>query len=222
MPVEQKRENPRLVVYGCGGHGKVVADIALARGLSVEGFIDDGVQAGGRVLGLPILGGAAWLEARRSEVRVALGIGENYARRRIHGLCETLGLVPVTLIHPSAAVAASARLGAGVVVMAQAVINPDSRVGDGAIVNSGAIVEHDCELGAFAHLSPNATLGGTVRIGALAHVGLGASILPGKSVGDEAVVGAGAVVLADVPPRVVVVGVPARVRRETKPCPPGR
>lgn len=202
---------PRLVIYGCGGHGKVVADLALARGLVVSGFIDDGATVGGTVLGLPILGGAAWLEMHRHEVSVALGIGENHARARIQGLCTRLGMTPVTLIHPTAAVAASARVGAGVVVMAQAVINPDARVEDGAIINSGAIVEHDCEIGAFAHLSPNATLGGSVRIGALAHLGLSASVLPGKSIGEEAVVGAGAVVLADVPPRAVVVGVPARI-----------
>jgi sugar O-acyltransferase (sialic acid O-acetyltransferase NeuD family) len=208
----QDRTKPRLVIYGCGGHGKVVADIALARGLAVEGFIDDGAPAGGTVLGLPILGGAAWLETHRAEVSVALGIGENRARSRVYGLCVRLGMTPVTLIHPTAAVSASARVGAGVVVMAQAVINPDARVEDGVIINSGAIVEHDCDIGAFAHLSPNATLGGSVRIGALAHLGLGACVLPGKAIGEDAVVGAGAVVLADVPPRVVVVGVPARIR----------
>jgi sugar O-acyltransferase (sialic acid O-acetyltransferase NeuD family) len=185
----QRTTKPKLVIYGCGGHGKVVADIALLLGMAVAGFVDDGAPVGGRVLDLPILGGSAWLEARRSEVTVALGIGENHTRRRVHLLCERLGMIPVTLIHPTAAVAVSARLGAGVVVMAQAVINSDARVADGAIINSGAVVEHDCELGAFAHLSPNATLGGAVRVGALAHVGLAASILPGKAVGDEAVVG---------------------------------
>jgi sugar O-acyltransferase (sialic acid O-acetyltransferase NeuD family) len=207
----------RLVVYGCGGHGKVVADIALSLGLNVEGFVDDGASPGGTVFNLPILGGATWLEARRSEVTVALGIGENQTRRRIFEWCTRLGLTVATLIHPTAALSKSARVGAGVVVMAQAVINPDACIAEGAIINSGAIVEHDCEVGAFAHLSPNVTLGGTVRIGALAHLGLGAAILPGKVVGDEAVVGAGAVVLHDVPPRVVVVGVPARIHRETVP-----
>ncbi len=192
----------------------MVADIALACGLAVEGFLDDRVPEGKRVFDLPILGGRAWLEVRRSDVSVALGIGENRARCRIYKLCERLGMTPVSLIHPTAAVAASAQVGAGVVVMARAVINPDARVANGAIINSGAIVEHDCEIGAFAHLSPNATLGGAVRIGALAHLGLAVSVLPGKTVGEEAVVGAGAVVIADVPPRVVAVGVPARVQRQ--------
>ena len=51
--------------------------------------------------------------------------------------------------------------------------------------------------------------GPTIRRGA--RVGGGAILCPGVEVGEEAFVGAGAVVTKDVPPRVVVVGHPARV-----------
>ena len=54
--------------------------------------------------------------------------------------------------------------------------------------------------------------GPTIRRGA--RVGGGAILCPGIEVGEEAFVGAGAVVTKDVPPRVVVVGSPARVLRE--------
>ena len=54
--------------------------------------------------------------------------------------------------------------------------------------------------------------GPTIRRGA--RVGGGAILCPGIEVGEDAFVGAGAVVTKDVPPRVVVVGSPARVLRD--------
>ena len=53
--------------------------------------------------------------------------------------------------------------------------------------------------------------GPTIRRGA--RIGGGAILLPGIEVGEEAFVGAGAVVTKDVPPRMLVVGSPARVLR---------
>jgi acetyltransferase-like isoleucine patch superfamily enzyme len=54
--------------------------------------------------------------------------------------------------------------------------------------------------------------GPTIRRGA--RVGGGAILCPGIEIGEDAFVGAGAVVTKDVPPRVVVVGSPARVLRD--------
>src|SRR3990170_217802 len=54
--------------------------------------------------------------------------------------------------------------------------------------------------------------GPTIRRGA--RIGGGAVLCPGIEIGEEAFVGAGAVVTKNVPPRVIVVGNPARVLRE--------
>ncbi|MEX2612823.1 MAG: hypothetical protein WD380_04535, partial [Gaiellaceae bacterium] len=54
--------------------------------------------------------------------------------------------------------------------------------------------------------------GPTIRRGA--RVGGGAILCPRIVIGEEAFVGAGAVVTKDVPPRMIVVGNPARVLRE--------
>jgi acetyltransferase-like isoleucine patch superfamily enzyme len=54
--------------------------------------------------------------------------------------------------------------------------------------------------------------GPTIRRGA--RIGGGAILCPGIEIGEDAFIGAGAVVVRDVPPRVVVVGSPARVLRD--------
>jgi len=58
--------------------------------------------------------------------------------------------------------------------------------------------------------------GPTIRRGA--RIGGGAILCPGVEIGEEAFVGAGAVVTKDVPPRVIVVGSPARVLRDVDPA----
>jgi acetyltransferase-like isoleucine patch superfamily enzyme len=57
--------------------------------------------------------------------------------------------------------------------------------------------------------------GPTIRRGA--RIGGGAIICPAIEIGEDAFVGAGAVVTKDVPPRVVVLGAPARIWRDTPP-----
>lgn len=201
-----------IVVFGAGGHGKVVADLLLAQEAPLAGFLDDARPPGTLVLGLPVLGTAAWLREHPG-ARVALGIGDNAARADVAAACKEAGAELVIAVHPRAVVAGSARIGEGSVVMALAVINPDANIERGAILNTGCIVEHDCEIGEFAHVSPNAVMGGGCRIGALAHVGIGATMLPGTTVGERAIVGGGAVVSRDVARGDIVKGVPARAYR---------
>lgn len=208
--------DPTILVLGAGGHAKVVADLARVLGLEVVGFLEESTERdgqpffGSRVIDWDrYLGGPApWAAAR-----VALAVGDNLARARLHGLLAGRGREVATLVHPSSVVSRSAELGAGTVVFATAVVNAEARVGPGAIINTGAIVEHDAVIGDFAHLSPNATLGGGARLGARAHVGLGAVVLPRVEIGDDARVGAGAVVRSTVAPGLTVIGVPARPLR---------
>jgi len=204
-----------VVIYGSGGHGKVIADILLSIGdMDVLGFLDDEGPADSGAFGLPTFDAAEWLAATHPRgVAVALGIGDNGARSSAGGRCSKAGFDVLTAVHPSSFVSRSARLGAGTVVMANAVINSFALIGTGAIINTGAIVEHDSEVGDYAHISPGAMMGGAARIGSRAHLGLGSVVLPGISVGSWSVVGAGAVVVKDLPDGVVAVGVPARVTR---------
>lgn len=206
----------KVVVYGSGGHGKVLADAAELRGLEVLGFIDDDLsRKGAKVIDFPVLGGVEALSGLSPrEVEVVVAVGNNAARRALAAKVAKLGFRVASVVHPSAVVSRSARLGTGVQLLAQCVVGPGTRVGDGVVVNTGALVDHDCVLGAYCQVYPGAHLAGTVTVGEEAYVGTGASVIPGKRIGDRATVGAGAVVVDDIPEGVVAKGVPARVSRK--------
>jgi UDP-N-acetylbacillosamine N-acetyltransferase len=185
-----------VTFYGKGGHSRAVADVARALGYSFARFVEDG--PGGSLAEFP------------ADHPVALAVGDNAARRRIASRLAEAGHPLARLVHPSAVVSLSARIGAGAVVMPGVIVGAEVAVGSGAILNSGSVVEHDCTVGDFAHVAPNATLCGGVRVGPLALIGAGAVVLPGVVVGAGATVGAGAVVTRDVPAGATRAGVPAR------------
>ncbi|RAP58630.1 hypothetical protein BTJ49_05675 [Oleiagrimonas sp. MCCC 1A03011] len=62
-------------------------------------------------------------------------------------------------------------------------------------------------------------LGGDIRVGDNCWIGGNATLLAGVEVGEGAVIAAGSVVTCDVPPHVVVGGVPAKVLRSRQPTP---
>ena len=198
----------RLIVVGAGGHGKVIADIALKNEYSDIYFIDDNVS--GECMGFPIIGTSEKLEALNDgKTDFVIGIGKNVTRRRV---AQTHDVPWVTLIHPSAQIAYGVSIGKGTVVMAGAVINACAKVGEHCIVNTRAVIEHDNVLENFVHISPSATLGGTVSIGEGSHIGICASVRNNISICSDCTVGVGAVVVKDIEKSGTYIGVPATIK----------
>lgn len=206
-----------LLIWGAGGHGKVVLDVARSTGRFARMFFidDDAGREGTSFCGCTVLAGADALQ-RFPHSAFVVAIGDNRMRARCFQRACERGLQPAAVIHSSAVIAGSATIAVGTVVMPGTIVNAGAVIGENCIINSGAIIEHDCRIERHVHISPRVVLGGGVSVGALAHVGIGAVVLPGASLGEESLVGAGAVVLKSAPARSTVVGVPARNVRQNQ------
>jgi sugar O-acyltransferase (sialic acid O-acetyltransferase NeuD family) len=200
-----------VIVLGAGGHAKVVISTLLAAGWRVDAIYDgDPTKHGQQFLGIRVLGSTADVDPYiAANAVIAIGDGE---RRR--AIASQFNFNWVTVIHPTAWVDPSAKIGDGTVVCAGAVVQPGSRIGCHAIINTLAGVDHDCRIGDFAHVGPGAHLAGGVHVGAGTVIGTGASAIPKVHIGGQTVVGAGATVVHDLPDGVVAVGCPAKVLRD--------
>ncbi|WP_417446721.1 acetyltransferase [Kangiella sp.] len=198
----------KLAIIGASGHGKVVADVALANDIKDIIFYDDRWPELKQSYGFPVVGDTkAALHSSESYDFVIVAIGSASVREDLQG---KLHKVSPALIHPTAVISKAAVIGKGSVVMPGAIVNADAIIGEGVIINSGAIVEHDCIVGNYSHICPSASLAGGVIIGDFSWVGIGSSVIQQTKIGDYVTVGAGAIVLKDIPDRQTVVGVPAK------------
>ena len=206
-------KKPLIILYGGGGHGKVVADALEKEGTyQIAGWLDD--AASGEIYGIPVLGGKDAMMAMKEKgiTHAFVSIGSPAARQSIQDALKKAGLTIATIRHPSAQVARGAVIGEGTVLMPNAVVGPDVKIGDGCIINTGATVDHDCRLGDFAHVAPGAHLAGGVTVGAMTHIGIGSCVKEGVTIGKNVMLGAGSVVIDDLPDGCTAFGVPAKVQ----------
>jgi len=216
----------KIVIWGAAGHAKVVADILRQTEFDVVGFLDDTNpdRRGESFCEATVLGDANQLQKiYESGVRKAIvAFGDNMRRLAVGELLEERGFELITAIHPSAVIALDALIGPGSMVAAGAVVCPGTEIGRCGILNTAATVDHDCTIADGAHIGPGAHIAGYVEVGRCVWIGIGATIIDRKRIGAWSIVGAGAVVIEDVPDRVLVAGVPAKIIKSVKETRPTR
>ncbi len=197
-----------LLILGAGGHGRVVADAALASGAwsRVSACDRNPARSAGKLLsGVPLVAiDAPGLGSYM--LHVAIGNAGNREKET----AATSDRQHATVVHPYASVSSHASMVAGCFIAAQAVVAPGALIGRAVIINHGAVVDHDVVVGEFSHIAPGAVLGGGVQVGRRVLVGAGATVLPGIRIADDVTIGAGAVVADPIEQAGVYAGVPAR------------
>jgi len=212
----EKRGRQKLVILGAGGFAEEVGDlVSEIPEFELIGFIEslDRRRCRQPLSGLPVI----WIDEAAQLDRpcgCVCAVGSPKGRKRFVQQASSLGLDFVTVVHPTARIAPTASLGCGAIVSAGAVVAARTKIGAHAILNRGCLIGHHIQVDDWVTISPGANIAGGSRIGELTYIGIGAIILEGTSIGSRAVVGAGAVVTRDVPDRVQVLGIPARITKE--------
>lgn len=207
----------RIIGLGAGGHAKMIIEILQQEGHTLAGLLDaDHSRVGEMFHGLPILGNDDLLRqcVREGITHFFLGLGgvqRLTSRSELYRRAINQKMIPLPVVHPTAIISQSSRIGHGIVALVNVVVNADSVIGENVLLNTGCIVEHDCVIGDNVHISSRAILLGAVEVGDDVLIGAGAVIRQGVTIGAGSIVGAGAVVVEDVGPGQTVVGVPAKL-----------
>ena len=198
-----------IAIIGYSGHAYVVIDIFRCAGQTVAAYCDQEKKQQ-NPYDLTYLGPENEVIDQLRAYDYFACVGHNGIREKIVSrLSAQLGQ-PVNAIHPTAVVAALTRLGSGVMIAANATLNPLVKVGNGVICNTGCIIEHECTVGEFAHIAPGAVLCGNVTVGRGTFVGANSVVHQGVTIGDNVTIGAGTVVIRDIPDNATVIGNPAQ------------
>lgn len=199
-----------LLIVGAGGHGKVIADIAIKENKwNKIAYVDDKADFK-TVMGLEVVGDFNRVHDFIESYEIILAVGNNSKRKRIYIKLESMGASIPTLIHPSAIIGTDVYIDKGTVIMPGVVINCCSKIGKGCIINTGATIDHDSNIGDFVHISPGAHLAGTVTIGHDTWIGSGATVSNNTSITGDCVIGASALILKDIIDPGVYIGIPGK------------
>lgn len=212
----------RIIIVGAGGFGREVLQWSRHAWPEhtdrIRGFLSaDPRRLDGRDCPLAILGDPETFVPRPGD-GLLLAIGIPSVRRRVAESLIAKGGRFLTLIHPQALVASSARIGEGTVICPYAVVSDEACVGRLVLLNYHASLGHDAVIGDFSVLSPYAALGGGAQVADDAFLGLHASVGPGVTVGMRTKLSANSCALADVPAECIVWGVPGVARPRLAPA----
>jgi sugar O-acyltransferase (sialic acid O-acetyltransferase NeuD family) len=207
--MKSNRKKP-VAIIGYSGHSYVIIDILLSAGRLVSAYCDQ-EEKNANPYHLTFLGKENESIDQLAKYDFFPCIGHNKIREKVfNSLSPIIGL-PINAIHPGAVISASATMGNGVMIAANATVNPLVKLGKGVILNTSCSIDHECSIGDFTHIAPGAVLCGDVQIGKGSFVGANSVIKQGVRIGNNVTIGAGSVIIRDILDNMTVVGNPMRI-----------
>jgi len=202
-----------IVLLAASGLARAVAAAVEAVGTQrIVGVLDDNPEVHGSALAGVSIVGSISDAAKISGVQFVVCAGGGAARISIVRRLTRLGIGDdrfASILHPSAQIPSSCRIGRGSIALGNVVLTADVTVGSHVVLMPQVVLTHDDDVADFATICAGAVLGGNVSVGSAAYVGMSASVRQGVHVGIGSTLGMGSVLLTDLPDGQVWVGVPA-------------
>jgi sugar O-acyltransferase (sialic acid O-acetyltransferase NeuD family) len=204
----------KLVIIGGEGFAREVHDLAYTcfgqdENFAVKGFLSDGPSAIESLGYPPVLGTVVEYQVEEEDVFFC-AIGKPAHRKRTVEIIEAKGGNFINLIHPTAVVAPSVKLGKGVGIKAYCVLASDVTVEGFTFLQSSVIMGHDVHIGKFCQVNSFSFFAGYARVHDMAVINAGSRLIQNVVVEEGGIVGMGSVVLNKVKKGTTVFGVPAK------------
>ena len=211
-----------IIIVGAGGFGREVQWLIerinkdkTEKKWNLIGYVDDGMQIGTDVNGVPVLGGIDYLQKLKEPVNAVCAIGNAEIRKKvIQKLTENERIDFPNLIDPFVQLSEKIKMGRGNIICAGTILTVDIVLQDFVILNLDCTVGHDVQLDSYVTVYPSVNISGNVIVGGACELGTGAQIIQGRVLKEKTIVGAGAVVINDLPGYCTAVGVPAVVVKQ--------
>ena len=216
LPDQDDRTPTPLLVLGPTTYALELLDVVGEMpDFQVVGFIEceDRRRCQQAHAGLPV----HWvddIESMTEGCQATCALGTTHRDRYIDQVVSR-GIKFATLRHPSAHVSAQTSLRDGCFIDVGCIVASHSEFRRHVRLKRGAIVGHHTIVEDFVTIQPGANVAGHCNIGHNAYIGMSAVVLDHINIGAHSVVGAGAVVTKHVPANTMVVGVPARIVKES-------
>ena len=189
----------KIILIGTGGHARSCMDVIESTGFyQIAGLVEKvGLQTEEN-LGYSVIGTDDDLPKLYEKYKNALiTVGQiKSATNRVNlfQLLSKLNYQFPVIVSPRAYISPHCKIGAGTIIMHDAVVNMNAKIGENCIINSKALIEHDAVIGDHCHISTGAIVNGNTKIGKESFFGSGAVAKQSIFIGEKCLIGAGAII----------------------------
>tara|TARA_Y100001970_G_C14233481_1_gene860270 strand:+ start:574 stop:1245 length:672 start_codon:yes stop_codon:yes gene_type:complete len=215
----------KIIIFGCGGHAKIILDcIETTKKYKPIGFIDE------KNFDIPFSKKIKYLGSIKDFNKIIknynlkttfgiVGIHSNIVRRKIVKKISKLNknFKWANIIHPSAVISKTAKLGSGNMILAGSIICSETVIHNHVSINTGTYIDHNNIFHNFSSTGPGVTTGGNVVIGHDSFLGIGCAVRHKILIGNNTVVGGQSFVCKNCKSNSLYYGVPSKRIKKRNP-----